>query len=220
MNPNWIGIHISENNKEIKSKIFNWSDDSRKDDNKRNFETSQIAHSIMDMAIHYQCGQVVMEDLNMGAKNAGKGRRYNKLVNNEWNRTQFQWVIEKLCNKYGIACKKVNCAYSSTIGNILNRNLPDPCAAAQEIGRRGKYQYIKKLCMYPEVNFDNIEHLNQWKEEGIDLTKANSWVELHNLIKGYSYLKYRVPLDKFKSKKLVFFSAKSGIITYSDFISL
>ena len=171
------------------------------------------------MAIHYQCEAIALEELTMGSRDAGKGRNFNRLCNNEWNREQFQWLIKKLCDKYNIKCIPVNCAYSSTIGNILHRNMPDPCAAACEISRRAKYKYVKKLCIYPEVNFSEIPILNQWKKEGLnDLTDCDSWKDLHDKLKN-SAIKYRVPLDCF-TQFLVsdFSSTKSGIVIYSNFI--
>lgn len=197
--------------KEKFAKIFCWTPKARTNVKKREYETSQIAHSIIRLARHLNVSTISLENLTMGAKNNGKGKVFNRICNNEWNRNQFQWLIQKLSDRYGIICKLVNCAYSSTIGNILHRNLPDPCAAAKEIARRGKFQYIKRLCMYPEVNFFEIPLLNQWKEEGVDFNGVNSWKALHNKIKD-SKLGYRVPLDALKDSGLRFFSRRSGIV--------
>jgi hypothetical protein len=220
MNPNNIGISIVDfkNNKEVlvKSKVFNISTETRKDDKKRNHETIQIAHEIIKIAKHYRCDTISFEELTMGAKDAGLGKNFNRLCNNEWNRELFQWMIKKLCDKNNIKSKMINCHYSSTIGNILYRNLPDPCAAAWEIARRGKFQYIKKLCMWPQVDFNQIDILDQWKKIGVDLTKSIDWIQLHNGLKN-SGLKYRVSLDLLKSSVRDFCCKKSGIIIYSDF---
>jgi IS605 OrfB family transposase len=220
MNPNYIGISIIQDNKLIKSKMFKWSDKARGDDNKRKFETSQISHSIIQMAIHYRCETIALEELTMGSKNANKGRNFNRLCNNEWNRNQFQWQINKLCDKYGMKCISVNAAYSSTIGNILHRNLPDACASAQEIARRAKFKFTKKLCLYPEMNFNQIAILNQWKEyDLLNLTDNSSWKELHNQIKN-AKIKYRVPLTDFRYLVSAFQSNRSEITSYSDFTNI
>ncbi len=217
MNPNYIGITIIDENKLIKAKLFKWSDKARKDDNKRNHETSMIAHNIIDMARHYQCETLALEELTMGASNAKKGKNFNRLCNNEWNRTQFQWLIKKLSDKFGMKCISVNAAYSSTIGNILHRDLPDACGAAKEIARRAPYKFIKKLCLYPETNFSILPLLNQWKEEGVaDLTGVISWMDLHNQIKNLK-LKYRVPLSNFTYAVSDFASMQSGITTFNNF---
>jgi hypothetical protein len=98
----------------------------------------------------------------------------------------------------------------------LHRELPDPCAAAFEVARRGKYQYVKKLCMWPQVDFSKIDILNHWKKSSIDLTKSIDWKVLHNGLKN-SGLKYRVALDSLKSSVVDFRCINTGIIIYSDF---
>ena len=220
MNTSNMGATIVDfkNGKEIlvKTNIFKISKATRKNDSKRNHETKEIAHNIIKMARHYRCSEVSMEELTMGAVDVGLGKNFNRLCNNEWNRELFQWTIKKLCDKYNIKCKMINCAYSSTIGNILHRDLPDPCAAAWEIARRGKYQYVKELCMYPKVDFSKIDILNRWKKEGVDLTKSIDWKELHDKLKD-SGLKYRVALESLKSSVRDFCCMKTGIIIYSNF---
>ena len=220
LNPSAIGISIVdfENNQEIliKAECFKISNDTRTDDNKRNYETIAIAHEIIKLAIHYRCSELSLERLTMGAKDQGKGSSFNRLCNNEWNRVEFQWIIKKLCDEKGIKLNFVNCAYSSTIGNILHRNLPDPCAAAWEIARRGRYLYVKQLCMYPQVDFSKVAILNHWKKQGSDFTMCTSWVDLHNGLKN-SGLKYRVALDDLKFSVRDWRCRKSGITNYSWF---
>ena len=225
MNPNNIGISITDSGKDVFHEVFKFTDRTRKNKNKRNHETKEIACRIIKLAIHFHVSMVVLEELKMGAKDAKKGRSFNRLVNNEWNRNLFQWQIRKLSDKFGIECKLVNCAYSSTIGNILFRNLPDPCAAAKEIARRGPNKYVKSLCMYPNTNLSKVRVLNQWKEAeaaGLLLVKiledscssiASKWVEIHNAIKK-SGIKYRVPLDSIRSNVFRFNSIKSGIFEH------
>jgi IS605 OrfB family transposase len=220
MNPNYIGISIVDfkNNTEtlVKAKCFRMSSGTRKDDEKRNYETIQIAHQIIKLAKHYRCSEIAIEELTMGATDAKKGRNFNRLCNNEWNRTSFQWIIKKLSDKNNIILKEVNCRYSSTIGNILHRNLPDPCAAGFEIARRGKFQYVKKLCMWPLVDFSQIEILNLWKKQGIDLTKSINWKALHLGLKN-SKLKYRVSLDELASSVEDFCCKNTGVTIFSNF---
>ena len=220
MNPSNVGSTIIDfkNNQEtlIKSNIYKISKETRTNDNKRNHETIQLAHAIIKLARHYRCSEIALEKLTMGSSNAGLGRNFNRLCNNEWNRELFQWNIRKLCDKYGIICKEVNCAYSSTIGNILHRNLPDSCAAAWEIARRSKYQYVKELCMYPLINFSKIGILNHWKKDDIDLTRCINWRDLHNKLKS-SGLKYRVELCKLLCSYLDFCCKQSGITILSNF---
>jgi len=226
MNPNNIGISITDNGSDVFHEVFKFTDKTRKNKNKRNHETKEIACRIIKLAEHFHVSMVVLEELTMGSRNTKKGRGFNRLVNNEWNRNLFQWQIRKLSDRYNIECKLVNCAYSSTIGNVLFRNLPDPCAAAKEIARRGPNKYVKSLCMYPNTNLSKVRVLNQWKEEeavGLLLAKilredntspiASKWVEIHNAIKK-SGIKYRVPLEDINSCVFRFNSIKSGIFEH------
>jgi IS605 OrfB family transposase len=217
-NPNYIGITIIDfkDGREhlVKSKVYAWSKESRVDDNKRDHETKEIAHAIIRLARHYRVSEIGIEQLTMGARDAKKGRNFNRLVNNQWNRELFQWTITKLSDQLGIEVTEVNCAYSSTIGNLLHSELPDPCAAAWEIARRVNYKYQKSLCMYPPLKLDDIKPLNQWKKDGLDITKITSWVDFHNSIKN-AKLKYRVQLSSVTSAVSRFSSTKSGILIYA-----
>jgi IS605 OrfB family transposase len=217
-NPNYIGVSIVDfkDGKEtlVKSKVYAWGKESRIDDNKRDHETKQIAHAIIQLAKHYRVSEVSIEDLTMGAQNAGKGKNFNRLVNNQWNRELFQWIITKLSDQLGIDVTEVNCAYSSTIGNLLHSELPDPAAAAWEIARRAHYKFQKSLCMYPPLILEDIKPIDQWKKTGFDVSKITSWVDLHNSIKN-AKLKYRVQLSSIKSAVSRFSSTKSGILVYT-----
>jgi IS605 OrfB family transposase len=216
-NPNYIGISIIDfkDGKEhlVTSKVYSWSKNSRVDDNKRDHETKEISHDIIRLAKHYRVSEIGIEDLKMGSRDAKKGRNFNRLVNNQWNRELFQWTISKLSDQSGIEVSKVNCAYSSTIGNLLHADLPDPCAAAWEIARRAHCKYKKSLCMFPPLKLEQIKPLNQWKKDGFDLTNITSWVDLHNSIKN-AKLKYRVQLSSVTSAVSRFSSTKSGILLY------
>jgi hypothetical protein len=105
----------------------------------------------------------------------------------------------------------VNAAYSSTIGNVLYTNLPDPVAASAEIAQRGYRLVIaKNKKFYPDIpNAQYLEDL--WKEtEG---KTFGDWKELHSWIKE-SKVKYRVslPNEEFFRK---FQSTSSGVKYFS-----
>lgn len=222
-NPNAIGITIMDfrdgKSHVIHAEQITWSATSRRNDDKRDHETTQIAHAIMRLARHYRVSEIALEQLTMGARDAGKGTRFNRLVNNEWNRCQFDWCLTRLCDKYRIELTHVSCAYSSTIGNLTYRNLPDACGAAAEIARRAYHKYQKHICMFPPMNWDQIQLVNQWKNEGLDLSECKSWVDIHNSIKN-AKLKYRVQLSSLQSAVYRFLSTKSGLLRYTQFAHL
>jgi len=106
---------------------------------------------------------------------------------------------------------EVNAAYSSTIGNIMNSQYPDPIAASMEIARRGIESRVVKASklFYPPLVSREIL-VNLWKEELIpDLF---TWKELHTWLKQ-SGLKYRVDIPSISMFRK-FNSNKSGILIY------
>ena len=50
---------------------------------------SCIAKEVVALADHFQCGAVVTEHLNIGTEDHGKGRSFNRAVNNQWTRKGF-----------------------------------------------------------------------------------------------------------------------------------
>ena len=171
--------------------------------NKRIFETYEISKLLVNTAIYYKCEVFGLEELNIKSKDADKGKYFNKLVNNVWNRTKLVNNIKKRCNVYSIRVMLVKPNYSSFVGNFLFRdlNLPDMTLASIEIGRRCyefKTQYIdkkykKKNIILPDVNDFNDRYIKSLEEFNIP-------GEIKDLVKIYNFLKksksrYRLSLD-------------------------
>ena len=117
--------------------------------NKRIFETYEISKLLVNTAIYYRCEIFGLEELNIKSKDTTRGKHYNKLVNNVWNRDKLVNNIKKRCNIYSIRVMLAKPNYSSFVGNFLFRdlNLPDMTLASIEIGRRCyefKTQYVDK----------------------------------------------------------------------------
>jgi IS605 OrfB family transposase len=222
-NPNYIGVSIVDfidgHEKLIKSFVYKWSNDARQNSNKRDHETKEIAHSIVRMAAHYKVSEIGLEKLSMGAKDAGKGADFNRLVNNEWNRTLFSQIVTKQATKYGIGIFVVNPAYSSTIGNVMHADQPDPAASAWEVARRVYHKHKKSLCLYPKLDKEYLENLNLWKKSDLDISQIHDWPGVHRAIKK-AKLKYRVQISQLKSSVSRFSSIKSKILFYTDFACL
>ena len=229
MNPNYIGYsivdwkdsetfniidkgvisikHLNDKFNQLKTT----SSDSKKVylNNKRLFETLQVSNFLIDKMKHYKCSIFAIEDLNIKSKDADKGKRFNRLVNNQWNRNKLVNNLSKWCNIYNINLIKVKCEYSSFIGNIVYRNLqlPDMILSSVEISRRGfefYHQYIvkdtsvKKNIVWIELS-NNIKRLISQSLEELGINYCYSI-----LFDLYSYLKnckcrYRVPLEYPKS---------------------
>ena len=137
--------------------------------NKRTFETYEISKLLVSIAKYYRCEVFGLEELNIKSKDTTKGNRYNKLVNNVWNRDKLVSNIKKRCNAYSIRVMLAKPNYSSFVGNFLFRDLrlPDMTLASIEIGRRCyefKSQYIdkkykKKNIILPDVNDFNDRYI-------------------------------------------------------------
>lgn len=228
MNPNYVGYTVidwidGQNYKIVDKgcfslKLLNDYDDSLKGKgfsseskerkyilNKRNYEISDIAHKLERIANHYQCEFFVMEDLSIPSKNNGKGKRFNRLCNQQWCRNRFCNILKKLCKLDKIKILEVIPNYSSFIGNLIYRKekLPDFVLASIEISCRGyefNHQYIlkdeeiKKNIVFGNFDEDKVVYTQSLEELGIN-EKFSSFQELYDKIKK-SKVKYRFPLEK------------------------
>ena len=227
MNPNYVGYTVidwidGQNYKiidkgAISLKDLNDYDDSLKGkgfsseskerkyiSNKRNYEISDIAHKLERIANHYKCENFVMEDLSIPSKDNGKGKRFNRLCNQQWCRNRFCNILKKLCKLDKIKILEVIPNYSSFIGNLVYRSekLFDPCLSSIEISRRGyefNHQYIlkdkdkKKNIVQGNFDEDKVVYIQSLEELGIS-EQFSSFQELYDKVKK-SKARYRFPLE-------------------------
>ena len=169
--------------------------------NKRKHEIIHIAKELFKLCKHYKCEIFAIEDLNMSASNKGKGRRFNKLVNNNWCRTLLAQQITKHINSSSTTLVEVQPQWNSYIGNLVFRqeHLPDECLASIEIGRRGyefANQYIfnrrpyEKTVIYPKLEQVKNQLTQSLEELCIDVPCFNSWQDILSVVKK-SGVKYR-----------------------------
>ena len=172
--------------------------------NKRRHEVIEIAKQLFKLCKHYHCEVFAIEDLSMKATNLHKGRRLNKLVNNQWNKNLLFQQVRKHVLSSSTRLVEVQPQYSSIIGNLVNRSLelPDPVLASIEIGRRGyefSCQYIfkrrqcRKTVVFPKLESVKESIILSLEELGIDSTGINDWKDLWSVVKK-SKMKYRFPL--------------------------
>ena len=136
--------------------------------NKRNYEIYEIGHLLSKLANQYKCKIFAIENLTITTKNIGKGKKLNRLVNNQWNRNKFINIIKKQCDYFGIYYHKVQPEYSSFIGNMLYRklNLPDYCLASIEISRRA-YEFYNQYITKEKLKNKNIVFLEKEKVDDL-----------------------------------------------------
>ena len=227
MNPNYVGYTIidwvdGQNYKIVDKGCFSLKDLNDYDDslkgkgfsseskerkyisNKRNYEISDIAHKLERIANHYRCEFFVMEDLSIPSKDNGKGKRFNRLCNQQWCRNRFCNIIKKLCKLDKIKILEVIPNYTSFIGNLVYRDekLFDPCLSSIEISRRGYefvHQYIlKDKEIEKNIIFGNFEkdkevYRKSLEELGVNLP-FETFQELYSKLKE-SKVRYRFPLE-------------------------
>jgi hypothetical protein len=218
LNPNYIGFSVKdESDKIIHTEQIDLKNLTGKNinSNKLDHETKEIFHYIGKKLKSLKCEYVFLEDLNFKTGNKKKGKGFNRLTINQWNRnTPYNILSKYFKNKLF----KVNAAYSSTIGNCLY-NYSDPINASLEIGRRGFEVIILKKkdkkgvsSFYPEFNLSIMREEIRNQTAHLEL---NSWKELHTFLKN-SKLKYRVSLDEASSLHPMFYrkfySKKSKVI--------
>jgi hypothetical protein len=195
MNPNQIGV-VVKNSKGVvfHEEIIDPTQLNLKtlqNKNKKLHETAEMAMLVIRLAKHYQCGTIAYEDLNIESKDHGKGRYFNRLCNNAWNRRRFIQILNKHACLNTIKTLAIQPAYSSFVGCLMHEDF-DAIAAALEIHRRAiAFLQDQRYAWFPQG--DPLSHLTpRWKEK---LSEARitlkSWNHLYRFIKE-SRLSYRI----------------------------
>ena len=246
LNPNYIGWSIvdwkSENQfkvvktgiysiKELNDKDFNLKNkhlDSSSPEriylsNKRNYETLQMAKNVINKAIYYKCQIVSIEDLSINSDDKNKGKKFNKLVNNLWNRNALVNNLTKRCNIFNIKLLKVKPEYSSFIGNFLYRslNLPDMILASIELSRRAYEYYNQYISKTKEIKKNIVRpNLTEFRELYLkSLEEFNLQPVWKDLIELYyefkkSKFRYRLSIDQFNLQFSSLNSSKSNVSAF------
>ena len=216
---------INDKDNSLKGKkLPNTSKERKYISNKRQNEIIQVGIYLVSLAIHYQCSLFVLEKLDMNSKDYEKGKKYNRLINNQWNRNLLINQIRKRCDLLDIDVLEVLPNFSSFIGNMVYRNLdkPDMVVASVEIGRRGYefyHQYIikdkpkSKNIVFNESKMTKTQISQSMEELGLKENFTNI-KDLYFKITKTLNLRYRVPFNSEKSKGFSLKSIKSRIILY------
>lgn len=221
MNPNSIGWSVvdwkSESNYDViqsgtfslkplndyrdSKNVSSESDLHRYVTNKRKHEIIHIAKDLFNLCKHYKCEIFAIEDLSIESRDSDKGRKFNRLVNNMWNRNLLFQQIKKHVAASSTTFVEIQPQYNSYIGNLIFRKecLPDECLASIEIGRRGfefSTQYIfnrqqrKKTVIFPELELVKNQLIQSLEELNIDVSDFDNWGSILSAVKG-SKVKYR-----------------------------
>lgn len=169
--------------------------------NKRKHEVVEISKKLFALCKHYKCEVFAIEDLDLVLQDNKNGKKYNRLVNNMWNRKLLEAQIAKRVKASSTELVKVQPQWNSYIGNLVFRKekLPDECLASIEIGRRGfefSTQYIfkrrphKKVVIYPDLKLVKNQLSISLEEIGIDVPSLDDWMSILHKVKE-SKTKYR-----------------------------
>ena len=184
--------------------------------NKRKNETLEVSKFLVDIAKHYRCECFSIEDLLIKSKDNKQGKKFNKLVNNNWNRNKLVNNLRKRCNIFEIKLVEISSQYSSIIGNLVYRELelPDMVLSSIEISRRCyefNLQYILKVkektknVIFPILTKSLLDKVKHSLEEVKCFVDFVNWKQITSELKK-SKLKYRFPLNErvFQAKTLRF----------------
>lgn len=209
MNPNYIGVSVIEFDKNDEFKVLHkevydltrltkssgkasTDKKSKYFTNKLKHETLAIAHKINKMVDYWKCSKLAIEDLSIKPANQNKGKSFNRLCNNRWERQLFVNKLKMLAGIHKYELVEVNPAYSSIVGNFAygSPNTPDMVAASIEIARRA-YKQFEKGWFYPRFNVETPNEL--WKQT---LDGVKTWKNLFLKVKE-AKVKYRFLLSDY-----------------------
>lgn len=209
MNPNYIGVSVIEFDKADEFKVLQKEvydltaltkpsgestqhKQSKYYTNKLKHETLAIAHRINKLVDYWKCSKLAIEDLSIKPKDQKKGKTFNRLCNNRWERQLFVNKLKMLAGIHKYELVEVNPAYSSIVGNFAYGGLttPDMIAASIEIARRA-YKKFEKGWFYPKFNVERLDE--RWKQT---LSGVKTWNTAFPKIKE-AKLKYRFLLSDY-----------------------
>lgn len=216
LNPNYIALSIVDykNNKSNKSNIVHKELIclnkllENGNTNKRNYELIKVCEKIINLTKQYKCELISLENLNIKSKDNNRGKGYNRLVNNLWNRNLVVNNITKRCNILGIKLVKVKPHYSSFIGQMKYEKEFDSVAASLEMAYRG-YLVNKGRNEYDSINDLCYSYLpTRWKKMVNNVSMT--FKELYYIFKQNKMLNsYRFNFDRMKYDDRSFFSLGS-----------
>ncbi|OKO87605.1 hypothetical protein AC629_13090 [Bradyrhizobium sp. NAS80.1] len=140
------------------------------------------------LARQYGGGVITVEKGLGKLRSGGKNRKLNQLLNYR-GRTVFVAMLRRKAGLAGIAVLEVWGGYSTTIGN-LRFDLPDACASAAEIARRGIAARAEIKDVLPVFDEGWRAHLR--KDVPLP-AEAGSRADVHRGLKAAKTIGYRRP---------------------------
>ena len=182
------------------------------------YELNVQAKRIAKHAKHLGVEVFGLEKLTMSG-DAGKGRAFNKMVNNDWKREHFRKALVKWLSIYRIASQEVAAQYSSTIGCLENPTDTDSVAASLELARRAHIFFQRFVLknksfagvdvIYPPFSKEVIAE--RWNSK-LSLPPGKiGWVSLHQHLKNMKPNPFRLLFSNFDFRSWFCFRPASGL---------
>ena len=129
-------------------------------------------------------GQAVLEKELGKLRSSGRNRKLNRLLNH-WARRVFGSMLARRCSLAGMTVREVWGGYSTSIGNMAHP-VPEACASAAEIARRGlaaAYGIKEVLLLFAHEVVSGL-----WKDRSWPMAvlpqRAEGWADLHRGIEA------------------------------------
>ena len=147
-----------------------------------------VARNVVSMARAWNAGTIVHEDgLGKLAWSKKSSAKTDVQTVNHWSRNALLGGLARRCRLAGLKLMPVWGGYSTTIGNVMF-NLPDACASAAEIARRGIAAARGVKDRLPAV--PPRVHLRRWKDGEVPeamakaIADATCWQSVHREVKS------------------------------------
>lgn len=156
---------------------------------------ARCARMATSLARQWHAATIFHED-GLGKLAWSKKRRHGPKLQtvNYWSRNAFIGGLGRRCLLAGVKIQPIWGGYSTTIGNMCF-DLPDACAAAAEIARRGIAAARGEKDRLPAV--PPMVHTRRGKDGKVPdavakaIANADSWVDIHRAIKAAKDIGYR-----------------------------
>jgi hypothetical protein len=205
LNPEWIGISVIEVSGDPQSmdsvkildhKLHNIRIPLSSPGEAMSQVMAFVASNVISMARAWNCGTIFYEDGLGKLRWSKKKNKHLKTLQtlNYWSRNKLIGGLIRRCQLSGIKIRSIWGGYSTTIGNLIF-DLPDACASAAEIARRG---YASTCGIKDRLPLVPVQVASRrWKDETLPtalaeaLASADRWDAIHRAIKTAKCIGYR-----------------------------
>lgn len=198
LNPEWVGISVIEVNGDpqdadnvhiLDHRLHRIAVPLAADAANMTRIMANVAAKTINLARAWNVGLIIHEDglgkLSWSKKSAKQTNAVQTV--NYWSRNALLGGLARRCKLAGIKFQSIWGGYSTTIGNLLF-DLPDACASAAEIARRGYAAASGIKDRLPAV--PPRVHLRRWKDGYLPeatakaVAEATCWQTVHRAIKS------------------------------------